>query len=207
MILALDAAPSDESNLQFAIIGMWVARRHGVPTDRALLLAEARMRKLQETDGRWKYDSKTPPSPTMTCAGILALAVGHAVINPHPASLKKELANDEQIVLAIKALGEVIEHPSPDVEKGVIQPKTFLLWSVERIGVLFNMPTIDGKDWYGWGCQSLIKYQKDDGSWMHSSFPGGNAHVETCLAVLFLTRSNLFLDISDYTPLPLPGRR
>lgn len=45
----------DNSNTQFAILGLWVARRHGVPVDRALRDCENYFRKSQNPDGGWGY--------------------------------------------------------------------------------------------------------------------------------------------------------
>jgi hypothetical protein len=91
-------AMADNSNTQFAILALWVARRHGIPVDRALARIDSRFRGSQQRDGGWGY---IPPAsnpaagvpgleelamvgvgstPAMTCAGLLglALAYGHA---------------------------------------------------------------------------------------------------------------------------------
>jgi hypothetical protein len=78
----------DNSNTQFATLALWVARRHGVQVDRALAAVEQRFRRTQNPDGGWSYW----PSPSMaraggimgstasmTCAGLLGLAVGYGV--------------------------------------------------------------------------------------------------------------------------------
>src|SRR5262249_576362 len=66
----------DNSNTQFAVLGLWVARRYGVPVDKALEITEARFRRCQGADGGWAYMLDGPGTPSMTCAGLLALAVG-----------------------------------------------------------------------------------------------------------------------------------
>src|SRR5262249_21703128 len=45
----------DSSNTQFAILALWVARRHGLPVDGALLAAEKRFRATVTPDGGWNY--------------------------------------------------------------------------------------------------------------------------------------------------------
>ena len=47
----------DNSNTQFAILGLWVAQRHGVPASSALLAAEQYFRSTQKADGSWAYHS------------------------------------------------------------------------------------------------------------------------------------------------------
>jgi hypothetical protein len=64
----------DNSNTQFGIIGTWVARRHGVPTDAALALIEKRFLATQTGTGGWPYSGHVQGSPSMTCAGLLGLA-------------------------------------------------------------------------------------------------------------------------------------
>src|SRR5262245_17718069 len=45
----------DNSNTQFAVLGLWVARRHGLPVDDALARTDAYFRRTQNSDGGWAY--------------------------------------------------------------------------------------------------------------------------------------------------------
>jgi hypothetical protein len=89
---------ADNSNTQFAVLALWIARRHGIPVDRALARVDGRFRGSQGRDGGWGYiPAVSNPAagvpgleglatvgvdstPAMTCAGLLglALAYGHA---------------------------------------------------------------------------------------------------------------------------------
>ncbi len=213
MVLVFPERPqTDHSNLQFAIVGMYVARRHGVVSDRAIMLAEMRMRKLQMAEGGWTYavDSNQHPE-AMVCAGILSLALGHAVHQSSSLGMSQALVTDKQLVHATKRLGETIKDPQPDIAQATATASTYLLWSVERVAVLYNSPTIEGKDWYGWGAQMLIRNQDAaNGSWNMGGFAGASPHVDTCFALLFLVRSNLVHEVSSQhiplqTPLPEKG--
>ena len=64
----------DNSNTQFGVLGTWVGRRHGVPTDAALALIEKRFLATQTGTGGWPYSGPVQGSPSMTCAGLLGLA-------------------------------------------------------------------------------------------------------------------------------------
>src|SRR5205823_12626596 len=71
----------DNSNTQFAILALWVARRHGVPADDALRRAEYRFRR-SHVNGTWGYlrQGIDPAGRrAMTCAGLLGLATGIGV--------------------------------------------------------------------------------------------------------------------------------
>jgi hypothetical protein len=102
----------DNSNTQFAILALWVARRYGIPVDRALGRIQTRFRTTQNTDGGWGYryfDRAMPAQPriggrvlpitmpdqassaAMTCAGLLGLAMVHgAVYEQRKADPKKD---------------------------------------------------------------------------------------------------------------------
>jgi hypothetical protein len=78
------AGGSDNSNTQFAVLGLWVARRHGYPVDLALKAAETHFRSTQNpNDGGWSYRGANTgmggSAPAMTCAGLLSLAAGTGV--------------------------------------------------------------------------------------------------------------------------------
>lgn len=65
----------DNSNTQFAILGLWAARKHGVPVEEAFDLIQQRFLLTQCHNGGWPYSGRgVPGSPSMTCAGLLALA-------------------------------------------------------------------------------------------------------------------------------------
>jgi hypothetical protein len=67
----------DNSNTQFALLGLWAARRHGVPVGPALTLIDHRMRQMQAPSGGWgyKFSGNEAVTSSMTCAGLLCLAI------------------------------------------------------------------------------------------------------------------------------------
>ncbi len=64
----------DNSNTQFGVLGVWAARKHGVPVENALDLIEKRFLASQTNGGGWPYSGGIQGSPSMTCAGLLGLA-------------------------------------------------------------------------------------------------------------------------------------
>lgn len=93
----------DNSNTQFATLALWIARRHHVKVDAALRAVETRFRRSQNGDGGWGYKAMassgrmgpgmmTGSSASMTCAGLLGLAVGYGV-GTHALHTKAELPN------------------------------------------------------------------------------------------------------------------
>jgi hypothetical protein len=194
----IDAAEArdDNSNSQFAIIALWAARRHWVPMERTLSLVDDRYRTSQHPDaGGWGYQLKSGQTPAMTCVGLIGLAVGHAsareAMEPGTAPLK-QAAQDEAISRGLRALGGYIQPGSRQTPGGGL----YLLWSLERVGVLYGLKTIGNKDWYRWGVEILLPGQQQDGSWSMQQYHGSSPALDTSMALLFLKRANLTQDLT-----------
>lgn len=69
----------------------------------------------------------------------------------------------------------------------------YLLWSIERVAVIYDLKRFGGKDWYAWGADIILQNQKANGSW-EDRFPGV---PDTCFALLFLKRANIAKDLTD----------
>lgn len=108
---------------------------------------------------------------------------------------------DNGIAQGLRALAFYMNDPSDYRHAAAsedIGPKGMLnlyfLWSVERVGVLCNLETIGGRDWYRWGVDLLLPTQRLDGSWVgrgSGCFPS----ADTSFALLFLKRSDLLPDL------------
>ncbi len=60
----------DNSNTQFALLGLWAAGRHGFDSDSALESIDQHFRSSQLGDGRWGYRVGLGGSEAMSCAGL-----------------------------------------------------------------------------------------------------------------------------------------
>jgi hypothetical protein len=198
----------DNSNTQFATLALLAARRHDVPLDKTLSLLARRFRNSQNADGSWNYlgnHNPVPQYPTMTCAGLLGLAVSFDVDTEHRAKGVRP-TDDPAVQRGLKRLAQTIGEPGQGQP-----PRVYLyyLWSMERVGVLYQLKTIEGKKWYEWGVDILHKHQRPDGSWMNGGLVASDLS-DTCFAILFLQRANLAQDLTDkleeLNALPGPGR-
>ncbi|MCI0638643.1 MAG: hypothetical protein L0Y70_06185 [Gemmataceae bacterium] len=219
---SLSSMIDDNSNSQFALLGLWAARRHDAPTEKTLQLAYQRYFSTQHADGGWGYRLNMPTRDTMTCVGLLGLAMGHGanaqamkLAAPKlPAKNQKKKVQaapaqnqDQAITRGLQALGKHIGQPfpltpdpSPLKGRGENRPpmeNLYLLWSVERVAMLYDLKTIGGKDWYGWGATILIPNQNPGGSWHSGRFHGSTPPIDTSFALLFLKRSNLVQDLTQ----------
>ncbi len=218
----------DNSNTQFATLALWVGRRHGLPIAEAVARVEARFRGSQNGDGGWGYKSsssghghKDDSTGTMTCAGLLGLAVAHGnalerVQAKDRPGLAGAIDRDRSLQAGLAALGSAIDHPlagkglggkgaggkgkgkgkggGPQGFAGKAGGRTYyFLWSLERVAVALGLDTIRAKDWYHWGAEIALASQQADGSWQGEY---GRSGVDTCFALLFLRRANLARDLT-----------
>jgi hypothetical protein len=200
--------PEDNSNTQFAILGLWIAmKNHQFKAERALQTAERRFRQFQQADGGWGYQFVSgqlgSTTPSMTCVGLLALAVGHATRHKgeaefiggspsapgaatpqRPRKAIPDLKKDAQVMLAYDYLGRQLARPTVSGPHEV-----YFLWSLERVCMVMGYRRFHGVDWYNWAARNLVDLQKENGSWAGDHVAGPCA--ETAWALLCLRRSNL----------------
>jgi hypothetical protein len=194
---------ADNSNTQFAILALCVAQRYDLPVNYPLALVAQRFRFSENTTG-WDYQwvqGRPRSSGSMTCAGLLGLAVGGAAREEKEApegNNGRERPENPGIVWGLRILGTYLRDPSdsranlPRESQRALN--LYFLWSVERVGVLCSVDTIGGIDWYRWGAGLLMPTQRADGSWLGRGSCGYPA-ADTSFALLFLKRSDLLPDL------------
>jgi hypothetical protein len=211
----------DNSNTQFAMLAVWVGRRYGLPAAVSLKAVDTRFRRSQNPDSGWGYlpssrtdglvriaagDNMHASKATMTCAGLLALALGHGVLaeadrTRDPKIGKRDISKDRQLRNGLQTLSTAIGAPSKLGRKGkrlTAMPTAtgrayYFLWSLERVGVALDLKTIGKKDWYAWGSELLLANQQADGSWRGEFADCG---ADTAFALLFLKQANLARDLT-----------
>jgi hypothetical protein len=212
----------DNSNTQFALLALWAARRYDIPLERTFALAERRFRSSQNPDGGWGYypvsGGNYPSTKTMTCAGLLGLAIGrgfeyeqlHKDKAASGEAVQKLAKQDAGIQRGLKHLGAQIGSPTGGTQ-GLPFLNLYFLWSVERVAVLYGLTTIGDKDWYRWGSEILLANQQLSGCWADKFNPQTDPSIDTCFALLFLKRANLAPDLTEnlrlYIPVVDPDRR
>jgi hypothetical protein len=212
----------DNSNTQFALLALWSARRHGLPAEKALSAVERRFQTTQFQNGGWSYEGFAPnrvPTPSMTCAALLGLAVGSGVKSERVMKSKGATINPDGTISVSGSKG-VKPPPNPlasqHVQAGLrfigaamnggqgVQPMggmptsgdlrsdLYFLWSLERVAVIFNIKTVGGKDWFKWGREWLLNNQNKDGSFYTK---WGN-RADTSFALMFLLQANIVRDLT-----------
>lgn len=189
---------TDNSDTQFAIIALWTAQRHGVPMDRTLQLIANRFKTSQDPAGSWgytyKYGGGVGEGAPMDCCGLLGLAIGHGIA--HNKGEEGDPLKDPKIVDGFAAVNKFIGAPIGRFRDVPLQ-NLYFLWSWERVGVLYDLPTLADKDWFRWGAEGVIANQAPTGEWLEGGgYPAATPVCNTCFALLFLRRSNLVADLT-----------
>lgn len=190
----------DNSNTQFAAIAAWIARRHGIANDAALRRLDQHFRTtFNESEGGWGYVGSGLATPTMTCAGLVGLATQRGALQQRsPESGPRGRAADDPVAKrALVALGQELRRADQDNSQTINQDLYFF-WSLERVGVIYDVRDIGGVDWYRWGSKRLLRGQSADGHWEGTGSKGMrfSGHVGTAFGILFLSRANAAADLT-----------
>ena len=118
----------------------------------------------------------------MTCAGLLGIALGNGVKNKE--GQKKDLLKDAAVKAGLKALHQMLEDFNSRDPNGL-----YMLWSLERMGVVYGLKKVGDRDWYRWGADHLLS--ENTGTW-----GGTYGFADTCFAILFLKRANVAEDLT-----------
>ncbi len=216
---------ADNSNTQFAILALWVARRHGMPVDASLALTAKRFRDTQ-VSGCWVYNEteraqlifggpdreklirgKFGSVTAMTCAGLLGLALGYPQSGKNAKqALGRELARDPHVDLGLKAVGLLIGTPQAD-RRNVPKLLTGESWkggsqdySCYCLWTLMRMARVYdlptiGKKDWYVWGAQILVANQLPDGSWKSDCPVGEA--DTSFALLFLKRANVAQDLTD----------
>jgi hypothetical protein len=192
-------ASGDNSNAQFALLGLWVAQRHGAPVQASLAFVDHYFRQSTLRDGGWGYNAPTvkgpdnyPATPSMTCAGLLGLAVGHGIALQTQDKDRVPVMADPAVTKGIAALERRIKSlplARPTAFGSIDSREFYLYWSIERVAVMYDLQMLAGKDWYAWLSRRIVDLQRPDGSWDDLAF-------NDCFALLVLRRVNIAKDLT-----------
>ena len=204
----------DNSNTQFAVLGLGIAIKHGIPVDEKVLVAVTKyFVKTIERDGKRFRLRLTPEtafgpitSPGKTEATVMdTVPAGWPYTSGFPiASMTAAGASNLLVVRAgLQRLGRGGTRIVTSLDRALYASLAWIssrmteyiedngayyytLYSLEKVGDLGGIREFNGRDWYYEGCRALLEKQRPDGSWGKQS---DAAHVETSFALLFMTRA------------------
>jgi hypothetical protein len=186
---------ADNSNTQFATIGLILARKYGLPVEENVKKLDQYYRQSQGQDGGWSYHGGqgTGSTPAMTCAGLIGIASWYG-----SADNKNDPRQDQTLTKGLDLLAKTLEtHLQPAQGDTTVTMNLYFMWGMERVAVALGLEQLGQVDWYRWASNILIKTQSRDGSWSNMQFTGSNPTVSTALALLVLKKANFAVDLTS----------
>ena len=199
---------ADNSNSQFAVLGLHEAERAGVKIkDQTwrLALNYWTAEGMQKADGSWSYGLNNPAiSGSMTCAGIASVIICRDRLQALDVSVnggriqccgaleekERDAVADGLAWMARKFT--VTNNPNTAGIGGVARSYPWLLYylyGVERVGRMSGQRFIGEHDWYREGCRFLVDQQdKFTGSWQGTGPIEADPVIGTSFALLFLSK-------------------
>lgn len=173
---------SDNSNSQYAAIGIRACHEAGIEIDKEVIkLAKEYYEKNQCDDGGWNYKTVGDSYGSMCIGGLGALASYCHI-------LKEDIKKDEKIKKAIDWLTKnftVDRNPCGIGDQD--RWDYYFLYGLERAGAVTYIEKFGTHDWYQEGAQYLVRNQEKDGRWKNK-YQVMDA-LNTCFAILFLKRA------------------
>jgi hypothetical protein len=210
---------ADNSNTQYALLGLWAGRQAGARIDKAVWEAIQDYYRTTQTKpilnargqpaAGWTYANGqgAVPTLTMTAAGVCGLHIAAQQVNENLQKLNEETGvaancgiypEDDALAKGMRWLAQELRFSNP--------PHTFYnVYGIERVGRLSGQRFIGEHDWYRDGCMYLTGLkespglaQKAGGEWKIDQALDGFPVISTSFAVLFLAKGRTPILLSKF---------
>jgi hypothetical protein len=183
----------DNSNTQFALLGLRAAVRCGVEIPKETWEDAVKwLEKDQLASGGWTYtgillpEDPRKPYGSMTCACLCGLTIAKFYLG-------QDIHKDALIDKGLNWLGANLrftENPGGFIGKAPKFWHYYYIYGVERVGAVLGIEQIGSHEWYPEGVEYLLQAQKDDGSWNTPEDDAWSTVIaDTCFAILFLKKA------------------
>ena len=195
---------SDNSNTQYALLGLHEAHLAGAKIDREVWEAIRSYYALSQRgdergDGGWGYAplEGNGPTLTMTTAGLCGLLIAGMELNEGREQLMANgsAANcgnyleNRHVAAALGWIGNRFKIAEPNAV-------FYNLYGIERTGRLTGQRFLGEHDWYREGCEYLVAAQHPEGYWLPRVGHDAFKVVATSFALLFLSKGRTPILIS-----------
>jgi len=180
-------ARPDNSNSQFAVLGLHSAARSGVSVpDAVWRKARDYFAGMQTRDGGWDYAAPTDnPRGSMTAAGLASLHICNLWLHSSSGTCGRY---DEGYEARIEAgIAWLVNHFTVEQNPGAPGWKFYYLYALERAGVVSARRYMGEHDWYLEGVNHLVG---DPSALEDARLTDGEPLVRKTFALLFLARGN-----------------
>jgi len=167
---------ADNSNTQYALLGLHEAFLAGANVDRKIL-EEVRSHFIKTqvlNDGGWTYRGGGLTTMTMTTAGLSNLLITGADLEVGKQKLRDDgvaelcgiYEENKAVADALRWVGNNFPAKlTVERARAAFQHPYYGLYGIERVGRLTGNRFIGGHDWYRLGCEFFVDTQKADGRW------------------------------------------
>jgi hypothetical protein len=191
----------DMSHTQFATMALYAAHQAGLKPPRRLL-EDTILWVLQEQEPRgpargWAYSRKSPvreetlPTGSMTTGGVATLLfAGRLLEELDPRSYAKHKRRVREGIA--DGLTWLALHWTTTRNPSANETSSYLLmylYGLERIGDYTKRKLLGGHDWFAEGAAWLLANQAKEGKWDREDVHRPYALLNTCFALLFLSRA------------------
>lgn len=192
----LERGQGDNSNTQFALLGLRAAADAGVDVpDRFWEECRAYWVKGQSNVGSWGYPVQGSTG-SMTVGGISSLIIaGRSLrtVRPGVVDGKNVPCNgprdDPPLQAALRWIGRNFSVATNPAGNDIWL--YYYLYGLERAGRLSGQRFLGEHDWYRRGARFLVERQAADGSWNAGGVDQGFKVINTALALLFLSKGRI----------------
>ncbi len=205
---------SDNSNTQYALLGLYAAKQAGVQIDDKMWKAiqDYYIRTqipVPPTSGRWSYyNGDGGISISMTVAGACGLIIAGMGLDESEQHLNPAtgVAADCGIYGSNTALAKGMNWIGANFTFESAKSTFYNIYGLERLGRLSGQRFIARYDWYREGCEKLIRMQREERPYRGAFFieAGKNtdnstyADISTSFALLFLSKGRTPVLISKF---------
>ncbi|HEV8000770.1 MAG TPA: prenyltransferase/squalene oxidase repeat-containing protein, partial [Planctomycetaceae bacterium] len=191
-------ASEDNSNTQFAVLGLREAAVSGIKVSRKTWERTLEhFINTQNDDGGWGYQNNLHSTGSMTCAGIGSLVICEQMLgsmdnDTNPDGSPKCCSRNDRVGPALqRALQWLSRYFAVGINPGEQGGRwvRYYLYGVERAGRLSGQRFFGNHDWYREGASYLLEtQQRHDGSWSTSSGVEADPLVASSFSLLFLSK-------------------
>ncbi len=187
--------PGDNSNSQYALLGLHAASEAGVPVKPEVwALARMYWEKSQKMDGSWAYTpDSTNPTASMSCAGLSSLIIaglrryqgqeflqGETIQNCGKGGVNRNIQRGIDWLASHFYVGQNFG--------GGQQWKFYYLYGLERAGRLAGIRFFGQHDWYRLGAEQLVHEQNKLSGFWRGALVEEDRVLATSFALLFLAK-------------------
>ena len=202
----IEADIANNANTQFAVLGLWAARRAGLDVREAMNRVQQRFQATQDRGGRWHYRPGVKlTTDAMTCAGLVSLLMAKTSQSDHE---RKPLQSDSASEADLRTIphDEFIDRALRRVARIRMESDSsmHLTWSIGLVGHALRSAQLGSLPWHERGTTILLRRQNRDGGWNHSKpIPPSSRTADTAFAILFLQQSNLTRGVASLQRTPI----